>query len=269
MAIASFAWLDDAYSDIRAALRKNHLATTLSWQDIAQRYHRSRVGAFWLTINMAVLVLALGLIFGTLFRVPMKEFFPYLCVGLIFWGFISQSLSEGCNSLISAQGIILQVRMPLFVHVLRTLYRNGITLAHNFVIYPLILLLSGSFPTFHALIAIPGFLLVAFNVLWMMLILSVLCARYRDMGQVMQNILQVMYYVTPLMWMPSTLPDTVSPLVMDLNPFYHLISLVRAPLLGQFPTIENWTFGIAFALVGWTVALLFFCRFRRRIPYWL
>ena len=86
-------FLAEAFADIGAALTKHHLATTFSWQDVAQRYRRSRVGVFWLTINMGVLIGALGFVFGTLVRSPMQECLTHICVSLIFWCFIS-SLSN-------------------------------------------------------------------------------------------------------------------------------------------------------------------------------
>ena len=261
--------LAEAFADIRAALKKHHLATTFSWQDVAQRYRRSRVGAFWLTINMGVLIGALGFVFGTLFRTPMQEFLPYICVSLIFWGYISSSINEGCMAFIGAEGIILQVRMPLFTHVLRVQYRNAIILGHNILIYPLVLLAVARMPTWHVFLALPGFVILSLNLLWIMLILGVLCARYRDMTQVMQNLLQVIMYLTPVMWMARTLPEGISRLLLDLNPFYHFISVVRDPLLGELPSATSWMACIVFAIVGWTVALLLFGRYRHRIPYWL
>lgn len=259
----------EGLADLRAALRAHHLATTFSWQDIAQRYRRSRVGAFWLTVNMGALIGAMGLTFGTLFRAPLYEFLPFICVGLIFWSFISTALTEGCTSFINAQGIILQVRIPLFTHILTTLYRNAIVLAHNLLIYPLVLLAVARLPSWHGLLAFPGFLLIALNVAWMTLILAVVCARFRDLTQVVQNLLQVAFFVTPLMWLPQSLPEGRHHVVLDLNPFFHLISLVRAPLLGEWPTAANWLSCIAMAVVGWALALPFYGRYRDRIPYWL
>jgi lipopolysaccharide transport system permease protein len=260
---------DRALEDIRATVRAHHLATMFGWQDVAQRYRRSRVGAFWLTLNMSVTIGALGLIFGTLFRVPMADFLPYICVSLIFWGFISTCIHEGCTSFISSEGMILQVRIPLFVHVLRTIYRNGIVLAHNVLILPFVLLAVGRIPTWHALLAVPGAVLMALNVLWMMLILGVICTRYRDLTQIVQNLLQVTFYLTPLMWMPETLPAGPYRIILELNPFYHLMSIVRVPLFGQFPTFENWAVSIALAIAGWTAALHFYGRYKHRIAYWL
>jgi hypothetical protein len=137
----------DALDDIKAALYQHYLASTLSRQDVAQRYHRSRVGPFWLTINMGVLIAALGFVFGALFRAQLDEFLTFICVSMIFWGFISACLNEGCTSFIAAEGIIVQVRIPLFTHVLRSHHRNAIILAHNLLILPLVFLLVGRIPS--------------------------------------------------------------------------------------------------------------------------
>ncbi|GAA5658557.1 hypothetical protein Brsp06_04941 [Brucella sp. NBRC 13694] len=258
-----------ALGDISEALSKYRLALIFGWQDVAQRYRRSRVGAFWLTLNMAVFIGALGLIFGTLFQSEMREFLPYLCAGVITWGFIATCLGEGCTTFTSSDGIILQVRMPLFTHVMRAVWRNVIIFAHNIIIFPILLLILGRMISFNALWAIPGFIILCLNLSWMMLILAVVCARFRDMAQVVLNILQVMFYATPIMWMVKILPDHVSRLFIELNPFYHFIELVRAPLFGYPPSLLDWAFGLGCAMIGWTVAILFFGRYRWRVAYWL
>nr|WP_244923172.1 ABC transporter permease [[Ochrobactrum] quorumnocens] len=258
-----------AIRDISEALLKYRLALIFGWQDVAQRYRRSRVGAFWLTLNMAVFIGALGLIFGTLFQSEMHEFLPYLCAGVITWGFISTCLNEGCTTFTSSDGIILQVRMPLFTHIMRAVWRNIIIFAHNIVIFPVLLLIFGKVISLSALWAIPGILLLIVNLAWMMLILATLCARFRDMTQVVTNILQVLFYATPIMWMVKILPDHVSRAFIEWNPFYHFIELVRAPLFGFPPTLLDWTFGFACAIIGWTIAIVFFGRYRWRVAYWL
>lgn len=258
-----------ALGDILDALSKYRLALIFGWQDVAQRYRRSRVGAFWLTLNMAVFIGALGLIFGTLFQSEMREFLPYLCAGIITWGFIATCLGEGCTTFTSSEGIILQVRMPLFTHILRTTWRNIIIFAHNVIIFPVLMLILGRSINFNALWALPGFLLICLNLTWMMLILAVLCARFRDMTQVVSNILQVLFYATPIMWMVKVLSADVSRWFIEWNPFYHLIELVRAPLLGGAPTALDWLFAVGTAVIGWMVAIVFFGRYRWRVAYWL
>ncbi|WP_286167351.1 ABC transporter permease [Ochrobactrum sp. 3-3] len=258
-----------AIRDIIEGLRKYRLALIFGWQDVAQRYRRSRVGAFWLTINMAVFIGALGLIFGTLFQSEMREFLPYLCAGVIMWGFISTTLSEGCAAFSGSDGIILQVRMPLFVHVMRVIWRNMIILAHNIVIFPVIALILSHQINLNILWAIPGLVVVILNAAWMVLVLGVVCARFRDMMQVMTNILQVLFYATPIMWMVKILPDHVSKAFITWNPFYHFIELIRTPLLGGMPTSLNWIVPICLLLVGWAFAIAFYGKYRWRVAYWL
>ncbi|WP_245454809.1 ABC transporter permease [Mesorhizobium sp. M3A.F.Ca.ET.080.04.2.1] len=269
LAAESITKAQDALRDIAEAIDKHHLATTFGWQDVAQRYRRSRVGAFWLTINMGVLIGALGLIFGNLFRSPMQEYLPFICSGVIIWGFISSCLNEGCTSFISAEAIILQVRMPLFTHILRTAFRNMVIFAHNLVIFPIVILVLGRNFSLCTMLSIVGFIFVSLNLLWMMLVLGVVCARYRDLTQVIQNLLQVFFYITPVMWQIKTLPETASRYLFDLNPFYHLVTIVREPLLGEAPAAMSWSVVVAMMACGWVFAIWFFGRYRQRIAYWL
>lgn len=257
-----------AMEDVIGALRNFHLAALLGWKDVAQRYRRSSVGAFWLTINMAVLIGALGLVFGTIFHSPMSEFLPYICVGLIMWGYYTHLINEGCVTFISSSDTMLQLPLPFFTYILRTWWRNTIILLHNIVIFPIVLLIFGKFIGIHAIVAIPAFILISINFLWMMVVLAILCTRYRDLTQIVQNIMQVGLYVTPIMWMPDRIPpDKIK--ILELNPLFHLIRIIRDPLLGNPASLTSWCLVAGMAFVGWTVALLFFNRFRTRITYWL
>lgn len=257
-----------AIEDIGAGVRTFHVARIFGWQDVAQRYRRSRIGAFWLTANMGVLVVALGVLFAVLFRTPLREFLPYVCAGLVVWGYMAGTITEGCTSFIASEGLILQVRMPLFTHVLRVLCRNAIILAHNLLIFPVAMVAVGLAPTWSMAWAIPGWIVISLNLLWMMLGLAVLCARFRDITQVVQNLLQVMFYMTPLMWMPHALPDGMT-YVLAFNPFFHLVSLVRNPLLGQPIPGTSWGVALGLLVIGWGLAVPFFARYRHRVPYWL
>jgi lipopolysaccharide transport system permease protein len=261
---------NSGWEDVFDSIANFHLPALLGWQDVAQRYRRSKVGAFWLTINMGVLIGALGLVFGTIFNSPMSEFLPFICVGIIVWGYYSQLISEGCLSFISNSDTMLQLPIPFFTYVLRTWWRNTIILTHNIIIFPLVLLMFGKGINVYAILVIPGFMLASANILWMMTILAILCTRFRDLTQIIQNVMQVCLYLTPIMWQPSNLPaGTKAELMLGLNPFYHLISIVRDPLLGSPGTLSNWSVAAAMVALGWGAALLLLNRYRTRITYWL
>lgn len=258
-----------ALKDIVAASRRYPLVGMLGWQDVRQRYRRSALGPFWLTISMGVMIGTIGVVFGQIFSAPMEEFLPFLAAGMILWSFMSSVITEGCTSFIGAEGIIKQLPIPLFVHILRMIWRNILILGHNIVILPLVFLAVGKPVSFSALISVPGFVLVAVNLAWVALILGVLCARYRDLPQIVTSVIQVFFYLTPIMWMPSLLPQRAALYLLDLNPAFHLLEVVRAPMLGQLPSATNWLVSLALALVGWGVALAVYGRYKRRIAFWL
>jgi ABC-type polysaccharide/polyol phosphate export permease len=258
-----------AVSDVISAVKRYSLVGMLGWQDVRQRYRRSALGPFWLTLSMGVMIGTIGIVFGQIFKTPMKEYLPFLSAGLIIWTFIFSVISEGCSSFIAAEGIIKQLPIPLFVHVLRMIWRNVLIFAHNIVIFPLAMFAVGRSPDWVMLMSIPGFLLVVINLAWLSLMLGVLCARYRDLPQIIASVLQVLFYLTPVMWMPHLLNERTGLYLLDFNPVYHMLEVVRAPLLNQMPSASNWMVVISIAVIGWSIALVIYGRYKHRIPYWL
>lgn len=89
------------------------------------------------------------------------------------------------------------------------------------------------------------------------------------MGQIVQSLLQIVFYVTPIIWMPSLLPARAGSMILDPNPFYHLLEIVRAPLMSIAPSATNWLVSIGIAIVGWFFSILLFDKYKTRIAYWL
>ena len=96
--ITRYSYFIDGIKDFWQEFKKTYFFN-LGWQDVLARYRRSRVGPFWLTINMA-LILALAIIFGVLFQTPISSFLPNVAIYIIFWGFLSNALNESCDSFI-------------------------------------------------------------------------------------------------------------------------------------------------------------------------
>ena len=261
--------LSIALSDIALATAQYSLVGMLGWQDVRQRYRRSALGPFWHTIIMGVMIATIGIVFGQVFNSPMAEFLPFLAIGMILWGFISAVITEGSLGFIAAEGIIKQLPIPLFVHILRVIWRNLIILAHNLVIFPLVLVAVSKPISWLALLSIPGLLVLTINLTWMALLFGVLCARYRDFPQIITSLLQILFYLTPVIWMPSSLPQRAGLYLLDLNPAYHLLELVRSPLLGSLPSLLNWEVSLGMAFTGWIMTIFVYGRYKCRIVYWL
>ena len=93
-----------AAADFAEAIALWRLWISMGWQDIKQRYRRSMLGPFWLTLSMAIMIGTLGLLSGQLFAMELSIYMPFLTLGLIIWGFISAVVTDGCSSLIAAEG---------------------------------------------------------------------------------------------------------------------------------------------------------------------
>lgn len=260
----------EACCDIVQALYRFPLAGLLGWQDVKQRYKRSRIGPFWLTISMGIMIAAIGLIFGQLMGSSIGQFLPFLALGLIVWTLILTTVNEGCVGFIAAESIIKQLPIPLFTHVLRVVWRNLIIFSHNLVIFPLIMVFYGSSLDWMSLLSLAGLGLLIVNLMWIALFLAILSARYRDMPQMVASVFQVVFYLTPIIWLPEIMQGRVSNLILDLNPFNHFINLVREPLLTPDSiNASSWIIAGVIAIVGWLFTLVFYSRYKNRIAFWL
>ena len=256
-----------ALFDLVQGARAYHLWYLLGWQDIRQRYRRSVLGPFWLTLSMGALVAALGTLYGMLFKVEMAAYVPHLALGFIVWALISSVVTEGCHVFINAESIIKQVGMPLSIHVYRLLWRNLLILFHNAAVFVVVAVIFGVWPGWAGLLAIPGLFLLCLNGLWAVLLLGIISARFRDVPPIVASIVRICFFVTPIIWMPELVPERA--MVLEINPFYHLVEVVRAPLLGKVPAFSSWIAVLCMTVGGWVLAFAFFRRYRWRIAYWV
>ena len=254
-------------NDIREGLRVTHVWGALGWHDIRQRYRRSVIGPFWFTLSMAILVLVLGFLYSTLFRQEISDYLPFLATGLIVWQYIATMANESCTVFIEAGYLIKQIRMPLTIHVARIVWRNFIILIHNLPVILVILIVFDRLPGWGILVVPVGVLILMLNGIWIGIVLGILGARYRDIKPIIGNFVQIAFFFTPIMWMPEILEDRAW--VAEYNPFYHLIELIRAPLLGGSVPLQSWLWAAGMIIVGFLSAQWLLRHYRTRVPYWL
>jgi lipopolysaccharide transport system permease protein len=260
--------LDLAWRDLAAAARHWPMVVHLGWHDVRQRYRRSTLGHLWLTISVGVQVAALGLVYGRLFHANAGEYLPNLAVGMTCWALIAGMINEGCLCFIAAEGFLKQVALPKALFPARVVLRCLIGFAHDVVIIVAVVLIFSPPLGWPALLAPVGLVLLAVNGLWMALLLGLLCTRFRDLPPIVASILQVAFFITPVIWQPSALTGRWS-LLLELNPFASFLALIRDPLLGIPLGLDPWLVALAMTLVGWGGTFLLFSRYRARVTYWL
>jgi ABC-type polysaccharide/polyol phosphate export permease len=257
-----------AVIDLVEGVRKSWLWTTLAQQDVKLRYRGSILGPFWQTLTTAVMIGGMGFIYSKLFHTDLHDYLPMLSVGLIFWMFIAGMVTEGCGTFIAVQGIIQQVKLPFSLHAYRLVYRNLLTLAHNFVIIPIVLWLFPHSIVWTRLIElVPGLVLITIIGVWVSVLLGMISARFRDVPPIIASIVQVVFFVTPVMWPVQALGTNAW--WAQLNPFFAAIDVLRGPLLGQPTARYSWAILMIMTVFGCAVSFAFFARFRSRIAFWV
>jgi ABC-2 type transport system permease protein/lipopolysaccharide transport system permease protein len=259
--------LRDAVNDLVEGLARWELWSTLGWHDIRQRYRRSVVGPFWLTLSMGVMVAGLAYLYGGLFGNNVENYLPYVATGMIVFSTISMVASEGSMVFIGSASLILQLRAPLSIYIYQMLWRNLLIFAHNISIYVVVLMFAKINIGWDILLAFVGLFLIMLNGVWVGLTLGGLSARFRDVPPIVSSIMQVAFFLTPILWTPGSLPSRE--LFVHLNPFYYLVEVVRMPLLGQTPPLFIWLVVIGMNCVGALVSITFYARYRARIAYWV
>jgi len=256
-----------AIRDVTGSFRLFGLAFFLAWDDIRQRYVRTMLGPLWIVLSTGIWFAAMGVVMANLFGQSLAEYLPFMASGLLVWLLISTSISESSQVLIAAAPLITSFPIPVFTHYLRFIFRNYIIFLHNLLILAAVLLVYPPDITAATWLVAPGLLLDMFILLGLAVILSLVNLRYRDANLAVASAMQVLPFVTPIFWDKPMLQH--HRWLADINPFYHMVEIVRGPILGRAPNLLSWEITGVLALFSLTLAAYLFVRFRHRIIFWL
>jgi lipopolysaccharide transport system permease protein len=257
-----------ATQDVIEGSRLWRLALTLGWLDIRLRYRGSVLGPLWLTLSTAVMVASLGFLYSALFKINLHDYLPFIALSIVLWNFLSAVVGDACLAFLQAEGMIRSIRMPFTVHAVRTVVRNILVLAHNVIVIVAIWAIFNVWPGWDAALAVPGVLLWLVDSLAACLLLGAFCARFRDVPPIVGSIMQIAFFVTPIIWQPELLQGA-SAAWLPANPFYALIEIVRAPLLRGVPSAAVWSSALGYSVALCLAAWLLFARVRGRLAFWV
>ncbi|WP_297547324.1 ABC transporter permease [Amycolatopsis sp.] len=281
-----------AVADLKDGFNRRELWLHLGWQDIKQRYRRSVIGPFWITISQGITALGLGLLYSQLLDTSISTFLPYITTGFIVWNFILGCVTEGTETFIANEGLIKHLPAPITIYVFRTVWRQTLMLAHNFLIYLIVVVVFWGAITKHgytisaggtpqpglswtALLAIPGFFLLALNAAWLTVVFGIISTRFRDLPQVVSSLINLAFFATPIVWSTDILEKKFANAaswrgyVAELNPLYHYVQVVRAPLIGAEINWHSWVVVGGLTVLGWSLAMVVLRNYRSRVSYWV
>jgi lipopolysaccharide transport system permease protein len=260
-------YVDIAIADIGRGLRDYRLAAFLAWEDIGQRYKRTMLGPMWIVLSTGIWFSAMGFVMANLFGQPAAEYLPFMTSGLLVWLLISSSIIDSAQALTMASPLISSFPIPIFTHYLRFVMRNYFIFLHNIIILLIVFAIYPPQFTAYSWLAIPGLLLNMVILMSLAVFLSLANLRYRDTHLAVASAMQVLPFITPIFWDRGMLKN--HHWIADINPLYHMIEIVRSPLLGNAVPMYSWLIASGLGAGLFLGACVLFVRYRHRIIYWL
>ena len=262
-----------AFGDLRQGWKQRPLWGYLGWQDIKQRYRRSVLGPLWISVTMAVVATAMGILYGALFGEDIATFLPYVATGLLIWYFINGCILEGSEVFIANEGLIRFLPAPLSLHIYRLVWRQSLFFVHNRVVWAVLMVIFPQPLGWSLLLAIPAFALLVLNGAWISMLTGIIATRFRDIPPIIASLSQLLFFMTPIVWQYETLlrnPAVAERArIAELNPVMHFVEILRQPMLGQEIAWRHWYIAGAITVVGLATALLCLRNYRSRVAYWV
>jgi lipopolysaccharide transport system permease protein len=210
---------------------------------------------------------SLGFLYSALFHMSLRDYLPYLALSQVLWGFLATLVGESCSAFTESEPVIRSVRIPFFLFAMRILVRNVLVLAHNICVIVVVFLALRIWPGATALLAIPALPIWVIDALALSLLLGGICARFRDIMPIVNSVMQIAFFLSPVIWKPEQLG--VHAVWLPLNPFFDMLDIVRAPLLGQPAPLLVWVGALGYSTILCGMAWAFFLRARGRIAFWI
>lgn len=237
--------------------RRRELIWSLVGKDLKIRYHGSVLGYLWSLLNPFLMMIVFTLVFSIFMRIQMENYALFLISALLPWTFFSNSLLAGSLSIVGNGHFLQKFYCPRELFPITVILSNAVILLLSFIPFFLFMYyMTGGFGW--SLLALP--LVVGIHLLFTLglaFALSSLYVYFRDVKHLLEFIMMVWFYVTPVIYPASMIPEKYR-LLLTLNPVVPIIGLYRDVFYRlTFPSLENLAVagGLALAslFAGWTI----------------
>jgi ABC-type polysaccharide/polyol phosphate export permease len=258
----------NACGDVVRSLSDLRIWFTLGLNDVIGRYRGSILGPFWITLTMAIFALGIGFLYAGLMKVSLDRYLPWMTTSMVIWTMISQTVLDSSEAFIAASETMRQTSLPAPIFVWRVVWRNLLIFVHQ---APVLIVLGWKFGYLLRINlpeAVFGLALVVLNLSWFAVVSAVICARFRDLKQILASLIQLIFFLSPVLWIPNEMKGLGGKL-MAVNPVAQMLEVVRAPLIAESPSLYSVIYLLAAAAAGWLFTLTFLARTRRRIVHYV
>lgn len=256
-----------ALRDFFAGAKSYPLWLRLALVDIQQIYRRSLFGLAWVAMSFGIFVFVKVFIFGQFAPVGSGYFAGWVAIGFWVWIFISNSLTEGSNAFITSRSWILGTNLPLSTYIFLSVTRGVFKFVFSLPVIIVIMIMFDYQPKLEWLWVLPGLLALVVNAIWVQGLLATICSRFRDVAHLFTSIAQVMFFLTPILYLPEQLGSKAY--LLDYNPATHYLTIIREPILSGTVPLLSWQVVGIITIVGWIVMFLTFKMMGRDVPFYV
>jgi len=259
----------DGIKDIRAGLKRSPVWWTLTWQSIKSQYRRTYLGPWWITVQQIIFVAGLSLLFGILLDQDLTTFIPYVAIGFISFSWMTGMVQGASTCMINNGAAIKTSSNPLSIFALTNFAGNTIQFLHDAVVIVLVIVIFQVHITWSIVLVPIAFILIAINGIAIGLWLGPLVARYRDVGQIVNSIVRVLFFFTPIFWVTTDVSKAQFAALAGWNPLTYLLEFFRTPLLGAWPSLVTCIGVVVITVINLLIAATKFGHTKDRLAYWL
>jgi ABC-type polysaccharide/polyol phosphate export permease len=247
------------------------VAFTLSTADLQARFATARLGFYWLFIQQLIWAFGAGFVWSKVFGLAMSEFLPFIMVSFAAWNLIASFFVDSSASFQNSGGYLKNTLINPVVYVIRPLLTNLVILLIAlipFVFYSIFIGEGGGNPR----LILSGLSIIYLCICLLPISISIayLGVLFRDLTPALQSLFQVLFVISPVIYPPEVVKRRGYEYVLDYNPFYYLIELIRRPLLeGRFAESGAWLVLAAFGFLGYLFLWLYLWRRIRRVAIYV
>lgn len=261
---------DSLFADLRESLRNYEFWLFSAWLEIVSRYRRSYVGVFWVFLPPIATFCVLGYFYsGIIGRSPLV-FMPYMGMGFALWRFVTQVMNEASSVFLQSRAFIMDGRIRLTDYILKSISKAAFFLAAALLVLVALLLISPEFTVRGLPLATVGFVIFFWNMVCAATVLALVGARHPDFHEITTSIFIFGFLLTPILWYPESLAQGgLRAAFVQINPVFHFIEAVRAPLLGRTVGWLTPVYLACFTAANSLLATLVYRRYSRFVPIWI
>ncbi|MCK5660814.1 MAG: ABC transporter permease [Methanosarcinales archaeon] len=235
----------------------SELIKNLVSSDLKVKYKGSVLGFSWSMLNPLLMMLVLYAVFNNIFKFEEEQFALYLLIGIIAWRFLAMGTMGAMGSIVGKQTLVTKIFIPREIITFSIAMSAFISSILEFLVLIPLLVIFGVAPSFTVLLFPIVHLLYFLIVYGISLALASLYVYYRDLSQIWDIILQIGFYVTPIIYPLSLVPQKYMFYYM-LNPITRLMVMYRDILLyNTIPSLSDFMivtiFGLMVFAIGSTV----------------